>query len=176
MKPTKLFLSLLILAFSAAVHADETTVTVHFVNNKGIGKTAGTVRAADTEYGLALYPNLSGLRPGPHGFHVHQNPDCKPGQRDGTMVAALSAGGHFDPAKTGKHEGPYRNGHLGDLPVLWVGQDGKATTPILAPRLKVTDLKGHSLMIHAGGDNYSDKPKALGGGGARIACGTFASQ
>jgi Cu-Zn family superoxide dismutase len=26
-------------------------------------------------------------------------------------------------------------------------------------------------MIHAGGDNYSDHPKRLGGGGARIACG-----
>jgi Cu-Zn family superoxide dismutase len=27
------------------------------------------------------------------------------------------------------------------------------------------------MMIHAGGDNYSDKPKALGGGGKRVACG-----
>ena len=26
-------------------------------------------------------------------------------------------------------------------------------------------------MIHAGGDNYSDHPEALGGGGARVACG-----
>jgi Cu-Zn family superoxide dismutase len=26
-------------------------------------------------------------------------------------------------------------------------------------------------MIHAGADNYSDKPEALGGGGDRIACG-----
>ncbi|HSS64217.1 MAG TPA: superoxide dismutase, partial [Gammaproteobacteria bacterium] len=24
---------------------------------------------------------------------------------------------------------------------------------------------------HASGDNYSDQPKALGGGGARMACG-----
>jgi len=26
-------------------------------------------------------------------------------------------------------------------------------------------------MIHAGGDNYSDEPAKLGGGGARMACG-----
>jgi len=26
-------------------------------------------------------------------------------------------------------------------------------------------------MIHAGGDNYSDQPEPLGGGGGRIACG-----
>jgi Cu-Zn family superoxide dismutase len=26
-------------------------------------------------------------------------------------------------------------------------------------------------MIHAGGDNYSDTPKPLGGGGDRLVCG-----
>ena len=33
-------------------------------------------------------------------------------------------------------------------------------------------LKGHSVMIHEGGDNYTDNPP-LGGGGARIACGVI---
>lgn len=26
-------------------------------------------------------------------------------------------------------------------------------------------------MVHAGGDNHSDHPAALGGGGARVSCG-----
>ena len=93
--------------------------------------------------------------------------------KEGKAVAALAAGGHLDPSNTGKHEGPYGKGHLGDLPVLYVGADGKAMLPVLAPRLKVADLKGRSLMIHAGGDNYSDQPDKLGGGGARIACGVI---
>ena len=42
-----------------------------------------------------------------------------------------------------------------------------------ANRLKVADVKGRALMIHAGGDNYSDQPKPLGGGGARVACGVI---
>jgi len=42
----------------------------------------------------------------------------------------------------------------------------------LAPHLKVRDLHGHALMIHAGGDNYDDTPAPLGGG-ARIACGVI---
>jgi Cu-Zn family superoxide dismutase len=54
---------------------------------------------------------------------------------------------------------------------LYVAPDGSATLVLLAPRLKVKDLTGHSLMIHAGGDNFSDEPAALGGGGARVACG-----
>ena len=52
-----------------------------------------------------------------------------------------------------------------------VGSDGKATYPVLAPRLKAEDFKGHALMVHAGGDNHSDHPEKLGGGGARVACG-----
>ena len=60
---------------------------------------------------------------------------------------------------------------MGDLPALFVNADGKATQPVLAPRLKLSDLTGRSLMIHAGGDNHSDQPVAQGGGGVRIVCG-----
>ena len=45
---------------------------------------------------------------------------------------------------------------------------------LIAPRIKSLDaLKGHALMIHAGGDNYADQPAPLGGGGARLACGVL---
>jgi Cu-Zn family superoxide dismutase len=91
--------------------------------------------------------------------------------KEGKPVAALAAGGHYDPATTGKHEGPQGKGHLGDLPALTVGPDGKAVTPVTAPRLKMADVHGRSLMIHTGGDNYADQPAPLGGGGARVACG-----
>ena len=97
-----------------------------------------------------------------HGFHLHQHPNC--GDHGD------KAGAHYDPEKTNSHQGPYGKGHLGDLPVLYVAEDGKANTPTLAPRLKINDLKGLTLMIHEHGDNYSNNPP-LGGGGARIACG-----
>jgi len=48
---------------------------------------------------------------------------------------------------------------------------GKATKAVVVPHLTVSDVKSRSIMIHAGGDNYSDQPAPLGGGGARIACG-----
>jgi len=163
----------LIFSFSSAgsLYAKELVIHVNMVNEHGIGKEIGTVTASDSQYGLMIVPQLRGLSPGIHGFHVHQNPNCGPAVKDGKEVAGLAAGGHFDPAGSGRHEGPYGKGHLGDLPALYVGNDGKASLPLLAPRLKVADLKGHSVMIHAGGDNYSDQPEKLGGGGAREACG-----
>ena len=48
--------------------------------------------------------------------------------------------------------------------------DGVTRTDVVAPRLKTADLRGRALIVHAGGDTYSDTPP-LGGGGARIACG-----
>ena len=146
-------------------------VGMNLIDPDGIGAKIGTIKAEDTQYGLLLTPDLSGLTPGVHGFHVHENPDCGPGERDGQVVPGLAAGGHYDPENTGRHEGPYGDGHLGDLPPLIVGADGTATLPLLAPRLEVADLTGRSLMIHQGGDNFSDLPEPLGGGGARIACG-----
>jgi Cu-Zn family superoxide dismutase len=153
------------------VFAEDVVVKVNLVNEQGVGKEIGAITASDSKYGLILAPQLSDLAPGLHGFHVHEKPDCSHAMKEGKAVSALAAGGHYDPDKTGKHEGPYGNGHLGDLPALYVSADGKASLPVLAPRLKMSDLKGRSLMIHAGGDNYSDIPAPLGGGGARVACG-----
>ena len=96
----------------------------------------------------------------------------KVAEKDGKMTAALAAGGHFNPDNVAHHGTP-NDGHKGDLPVLNVDANGNANTTMLAPRLKLSDIQGLAIMIHAGGDNYSDYPKPLGGGGARIACGVI---
>jgi Cu-Zn family superoxide dismutase len=155
------------------VYAEDMVIQMNLLTDQGVGKSIGTVTVKDTQSGLLLIPQLTDLAPGIHGFHVHQNADCAVGMKDNKPMAGMAAGGHYDPTGTGKHEGPYGQGHLGDLPALFVGADGKATLSVLAPRLKTGDLKGRALMIHAGGDNYSDSPAALGGGGARAACGVI---
>ena len=87
-------------------------------------------------------------------------------------MAAGAAGGHYDPSAAGKHMGPMGEGHLGDLPLITVGADGTFKGMLMAPHIhSVAALKGHAVMIHAGGYTYSDTPAPLGGGGARIACG-----
>lgn len=154
-----------------ALAASPLTVTVNAINADGVGKPIGTIRAEDGKQGLVLTVALRGLAPGDHGFHVHENPNCGPKEKDGKPVAGLAAGSHYDPAKTGKHAGPSAPGHLGDLPTLSADANGNANGRLIAPRLKLADLKGRSIVVHEGGDNYADNPKPLGGGGARIACG-----
>ena len=147
------------------------TVTLAEVNTLGSSAIVGTVSVTVSPYGLVFTPDLKGLAPGVHGFHVHMNPNCGTTEVDGRRVPGGGAGPHYDPLKAGKHGAPWGDGHLGDLPALYVAADGTSTQAVLAPRLKLADLAGRSLMIHAGGDNHDDHPMPLGGGGARVACG-----
>jgi Cu-Zn family superoxide dismutase len=151
----------------------ELVVQMNLVDEAGVGKLVGAVTISETQYGLVFSPSLQGLPPGMHGFHVHENPSCGAGEKDGKRVPALAAGGHLDPAGTKKHGLPWGDGHLGDLPALYVDAEGNATYAVLAPRLKLDDLRNRSLMVHIGGDNHSDHPAPLGGGGARMACGVI---
>jgi Cu-Zn family superoxide dismutase len=168
---TCLFAIIAFVLTAGIVHAATTTAEMFLATEKGPGESIGTVTFTDTPEGLEIKTDLKGLPPGKRGFHVHEHPDCSVGERDGKPVHALTAGGHYDPEKTGKHLGPDGGGHLGDLPVLEVADDGTAKVTLVVKTPKVADFKDRSVMIHAGGDNYSDEPTMLGGGGARIACG-----
>ncbi|MGG7447196.1 superoxide dismutase [Cu-Zn] SodC [Kosakonia oryzendophytica] len=167
-------LAMLALLVCAGAQAASEEVNMHLVTAQGIGQSIGTVKISETDKGLEFAPNLKALPPGEHGFHVHAKGSCEPAAKEGKPSAAEAAGGHLDPHHTGKHEGPEGAGHLGDLPVLVVNNDGKATQAVVAPRLKkLSDVKDKALMVHVGGDNMSDQPKPLGGGGARYACGVI---
>lgn len=167
-----LFLATTTLCFSLAAQAD-ITVPMNKVDEQGVGAQVGQVVISESPYGVVFSPTLAGLPPGAHGFHVHENSSCGPQEKDGKMVPALAAGGHYDPAASKHHGLPWGDGHLGDLPALFVDATGNANNPVLAPRLKIADVKGRSLMIHAGGDNHADHPAPLGGGGARLFCGVI---
>ena len=170
---TKIFLGSLISLALAACTTDtfkikknavyKETIVMHEVAPGGENKCLGSIQVEDTSLGLLIIPYLKNIPHGFHGFHVHVHPNCSD--------YGLAAGGHFDPYHSKKHLGPYENGHLGDLPVLYANTKGQITGPIIAPRLTLKEIRGHSLMIHLKGDNYSDQPQKLGGGGARFACG-----
>lgn len=149
------------------------TVTMHLVNDKGEGAAIGTITFKDEKDGVNVAVHLEGLPPGARGFHLHENGSCMPAEKDGKMVPALAAGGHFDPAKTGMHLGPDKGGHAGDMPSLMVNEKGVAKESFVLHGVTVKAIEGRAVMVHAGGDNYSDQPMPLGGGGARIACGVI---
>ena len=125
-----------------------------------LGEYLGRVEFNDTAQGLQIIVNLTSIPPGQHGFHVYENPDVK------------SPGGHFDPEKTGRHLGPEGGGHKGDLPFITADANGNVNqTFLVRGGIKPAHFKNRAVIISAGGDNYSDHPKPLGGAGEAIAHG-----
>lgn len=152
------------------------TIDVFKVNDDpathGISEKIGTITFEDSEKGLIVTPHIKGLTPGEHGFHIHENPSCEATEFEGKLTAGMGAGEHFDPNHSGSHKGPHGAGHLGDLPVLVVDSKGETPNSVIAPRLSLSAIENHSVIIHVAGDNYSDNPP-MGGSGERIACGVI---
>jgi superoxide dismutase, Cu-Zn family len=157
------------LLFSSAAFAQEAATA--FAAMKGVdGKDLGTVSFTETKSGmLRIVVEMTGLPPGPHGFHVHEKGACD------TASKFETAGGHYSGGK--EHGVDHEGGpHAGDLPNVNVGQDGVLKVEFFSDMLSITegdnplmDADGSAVILHANPDDYSTQPS--GDAGDRIACG-----
>ena len=163
--------ALLMISSVQSASAQTAMVDVHKISATSVGEKIGTVAISDSARGLELIVKLSGLPAGTHGFHVHEKGNCGPGEKNGRVEAGIAAGDHYDPESIASHKGPDGKGHKGDLPALKLEAEGGENI-FIAPRLKLSEIRGRSLMVHEGGDTNSDPPES-GGGKGRIACGVI---
>lgn len=144
------------------------TAPLYDAQGRGVGTLTAVQRGANVQVQLAA----TGLPAGTHGAHFHEAGLCD-------APAFTTAGGHLNP--TGRQHG-LRNPagpHLGDLPNLVVGADGRGTlettivgslTPGQAP---IFDANGTAFIVHAAADDQVTDPS--GNSGARIACAVVAA-
>ncbi|EGZ3540230.1 superoxide dismutase family protein, partial [Escherichia coli] len=99
----KIIAAIAMLTAASCGYAAEQEVPMNLVSADGKEVSIGKITIQETPYGLLFTPALHSLSEGIHGFHVHEKGNCAPALKDGKPVAALSAGGHFDPKNTGKH-------------------------------------------------------------------------
>ena len=159
-------------ALATAAYAGPVSVEMHAISVSGTGDKIGTVEILEKSGGgLELKVDLTGISPGDHGFHVHTNGDCSVAEKDGKQVPGLAAGPHYDPDSHKSHKGPNASGHKGDLPFLTATDKG-VNVVVSVQDLKLGDVLGRALVVHEGGDNYTDHPEN-GGGKGRIACGVI---
>lgn len=85
---------------------------------------------------------MTGLKPGKHGFHIHQFGDYTAG--------CVSAGSHFNPFKK-EHGGPEdENRHAGDLGNVVAGDDGVAKIDITDSQIPLegpNSILGRSVVV-----------------------------
>lgn len=135
------------------------------------GSTKGAARIVASGGRWELHVEVEGLSAGVHGAHLHMVGKC-----DAPDFA--TAGGHLNPQGKKHGKDNPQGQHLGDLPNLTIGADGKghlmSTLTGSAAELEAAlfDGDGTAVVVHAGPDDYKTDPS--GNSGGRIACGVLA--
>lgn len=138
---------------------------VAVIHGFGDSPAKGVIHFTATGEGVEIVGEISGLKPGKHGFHIHEFGDC-------SSADPKCHGGHFNPDKK-KHGGPTDlERHVGDLGNITADGRGKA-------RINMTDrlislsgprsIIGRAVIIHAKADDLKSQPS--GDAGDRIAGG-----
>ncbi len=156
----------LVTGFASMAAAEETAVA-------DLAPTAGNAAKGSVTFAakgdkVVVTARVSGLAPGPHGFHIHEKGDCS--AADGT-----SAGGHFNPHGKGHGSHSAAEHHAGDMPLLDADAAGNATLTVELAGLSIGsgagDIVGRSVVVHKDPDDFATQP--TGNSGARVACGVI---
>ncbi|HKJ81421.1 MAG TPA: superoxide dismutase family protein [Ignavibacteriaceae bacterium] len=130
-------------------------------------KAHGVVTFTKVDKGVKVVADIEGLKPGKHGFHIHEYGDC-------SAVDGTSAGGHFNPENV-KHGGPMdKVRHVGDMGNITADINGKAHlewTDSMLTFWGPHSIIGRGLIIHEGTDDLHSQP--TGAAGARAGCGVI---
>lgn len=134
------------------------------VGNSGV---SGTLELTLTGDVLRVAGTIEGLKPGLHGFHVHEFGDLR------DRAAGNSAGGHFSPLghQHGRPDADVR--HVGDLGNVRADEQGVAHVDIRDTVIKLSgadSVLGRCLVVHAGEDKFT---QPSGDAGDRVAIGVI---
>src|SRR4051812_13269445 len=127
----------------------------------------GTLKFDEKNGKTHVVANLTGLKPGQHGFHIHEKGDC-------SAPDFSSAGGHFNPtgAKHGAPTDPEH--HLGDFGNVEANQKGEVRFERVVNWLTfkgTNSFVGRAIVVHDKPDDLKSQP--AGNAGARVACGVI---
>nr|NP_001295663.1 superoxide dismutase [Cu-Zn], chloroplastic [Jatropha curcas]AGW52120.1 Cu/Zn superoxide dismutase [Jatropha curcas] len=141
---------------------------------KGTSNVEGVVTLTQEDDGpTTVNVRVTGLTPGPHGFHLHEYGD--------TTNGCISTGAHFNPNnKThGAPEDEIR--HAGDLGNIVANADGVAEATIVDNQIPLSGpnaVVGRALVVHELEDDLGKGGHELslttGNAGGRLACGLLA--
>jgi superoxide dismutase, Cu-Zn family len=130
---------------------------------------AGVVSFTEVEGGIRIVADVAGLKPGLHGFHIHEHGDCG---GEGTA----NAGGHYNPTNR-PHGGPDSSmdqRHVGDLGNLEANADGIAHYNRIDSIISLKgehSIIGKSVIVHADPDDLKTQP--TGNAGKKVGCGVI---
>ncbi|VDL77422.1 unnamed protein product [Nippostrongylus brasiliensis] len=136
------------------------------------GETIGVIDLTQIGTLVKLNGTVSGLRPGLHGFHIHEKGDLGNG--------CLASAAHFNPHKMMHGAPDDSNRHVGDLGNINTPETGDTVISIQDSVISLTgqhNVLGRAIVIHSDPDDLgrgsSELSKTTGNAGSRVACGVI---
>lgn len=151
------------MGLSSAINAQGKTAKAELLTETG--QLAGTATLTGMAAGVLIDVSLRNLGPGAHAIHIHETGACIPD--------FSAAGGHINPENKVHGYASFGGPHAGDLPNVFVGQDGTARAHFLNARISMefgaglVDADGAAIIVHEKADSYEQDADV----GGRIACG-----
>ncbi|CAL5436165.1 unnamed protein product [Camellia sinensis] len=138
---------------------------------KGNSKVEGVVTLSQDDGGpTTVNVRVTGLAPGPHGFHLHEYGDTTNGCISTGIIVILFLyviGAHFNPYKK-THGAPKDEiRHAGDLGNIIANSDGVAEIPLSGPNAVI----GRALVVHELEDDLGKGNSSLGMAMDNLPCG-----
>lgn len=143
-----------------------TTVVAVLVPTQG-NDVRGTVKFTKVAGGVRVVADITGLKPGEHGFHIHEFGDA-------SSADGMAAGGHFNPAKENHGAPTAAVRHAGDLGNIKADASGRATLDQVDAKLALdgaASIVGRAVVVHANPDDLTTQP--TGNAGGRVAVGVI---
>jgi Cu-Zn family superoxide dismutase len=160
-------------SLSAATAAEVTSAIAVITPTSG-SHVSGTVTFTQTDSGVKVVADLSGLPAGKHGFHIHEFGDIT------DTGKAMKTGGHYDPESSHHHmlvEGSAPAGmphHVGDMGNLIADDSGKAHLEITLADVTLLGPKnpivGRAVIVH---EKPDDGGQPTGNAGGRLGQGVI---
>jgi len=160
-RPFAVSLSVFCLAAATYAHAGPRAASAPLLDTAGVRHGTVSIR----EKGNMIHGTVKATRmePGLHGMHIHEVGRCS---GDGFSDARA----HWNPQ--GRQHGLQNplGAHLGDLPQLRIGADGKGRVRFVISTTMADLLggDGSALVVHAKPDD--DRTDPSGNSGARLLC------
>ncbi|KAL5717052.1 superoxide dismutase [Ranunculus cassubicifolius] len=164
-------------SLTLAATTPKSTFTVFAATNKAVAvlkgnsNVEGVVTLTQEDDGpTKVNVRITGLTPGPHGFHLHEYGD--------TTNGCISTGPHFNPngLTHGAPEDEVR--HAGDLGNIIANADGVAEATIVDTQIPLSGpnaVIGRAVVVHELADDLGKGGHELslstGNAGGRLACG-----
>jgi superoxide dismutase, Cu-Zn family len=153
--------------FATMAQAQEVTKAMATLEPRSGSQVKGALVFTKTSDGVQVVGDIENLKPGKHGFHIHEKGDC-------SAPDAVSAGAHFNPTHA-HHGGPDTvDHHAGDFGNITADASGKAHVDWKGKWIALSgdnSVIGKSIVVHEKEDDLKTDPS--GNSGARIACGVI---